>query len=119
MPTAGDLRERVRFEAQALDENGDRNGAWGTVDADRITMAAGIKTLLGSVRGAEEVMSERLQGRQPVVITVRNCAATRTIDTTWRAVDARSGVIYGLKSIAPLPTRDFIDFLAEAEGGSG
>lgn len=127
MPNAGDLRERFRFEAKARNAAGDRTGAWAASDADRAPtgtnwhagMAAGVKTLLGSVRGAEEVMSERLQGRQPVVITVRWCAATLQVTTDWRAVDVRSGQTYDIKSVAPAATRDFIDFLAEAEGTRG
>lgn len=115
MPAAGKLKERIRFEGRQVDAAGDRTGDWAVIDADRVSMAAAYTVL----RGTEAVMGERLQGRQPVVITVRSCLAVRQIDTTWRAVDERTAMVYGINAVNPYPTRDFIDFLATAEGTNG
>lgn len=115
MPSAGQLRDRVRFEARSLDENGDRTGAWGAEAADSITVWAQLVTL----RGGEGVMDARLQGRQPIVVVVRATPRSRTIDATWRIVDQRTDAVYAISAVNPAPRRDFIEFLAQAEGGNG
>jgi hypothetical protein len=116
MPTttdAGQMQWRFRFERRATDANGDQLGAWGD---GAVTLDAKLVTL----KGTEAVMSARLQGRQPIILTIRDCAAARAITTDWRAVDVRSGNVYGVKGAAPNTDNiAFIDVLAQAEGTSG
>lgn len=116
MIKVGELRERFRFERRAVDAAGRPFGAWG----DAVTLAAKMIALKGSARSSEEVMSQRLQGRQPIILTVRGCKASRAIDSTWRAVDTRTGDIYGVKSAAlNSESRAFRDILAQADGTNG
>lgn len=43
------------------------------------------------LRGGETVQASRLEGRQPIAVTVYNCLAARSIDETWRMRDLRDG----------------------------
>lgn len=106
--SAGELRERVRFEARGLVDDGFGNevsGDWAnalgtTVFSARITPS----------RGAESIQAARLAGKQPVVITVRSSQQTRQVTVDWRVVDARSGTIYNIRSIVNPDERDvFLD----------
>lgn len=111
--TAGDLRERVVFEKRGRQSDG--GGNFGTAWGSPVSMAARIQSL----RGGEAVMADRLQGRQPFIITVRSCMATRAVTSAWRARNERTGVIYNITSVAPDESGAFIDVLAtagEAEG---
>lgn len=92
--TAGQLRERVAFEFQALLDDGYGNtvaGDWTTGP----TVAARIVPL----RGAESVQAARLAGRQPVRITVRQSDATLQVTTDWRVRDVRAGTLYNIRSV--------------------
>ncbi|MFG1465259.1 head-tail adaptor protein [Xanthobacter sp. DSM 24535] len=109
MTSAGDLRERIRFEkrAAANDGAGNTKGDWQA----QFTVAAKVQPL----KGGEGVLAGRLAGSQPVIIIVRSSAATRQISPAWRAVDARTGVIYALTGTADMAgDRAFIDILAVA-----
>lgn len=108
---ANELRERVRFEQRALDDNGDRLGDWDPATA--LEVAAGFVRL----RQGEKVMQGRLEGQSPVVIRVRASAATRAISAAWRAVDVRTGEAFELTSRGDAAEdRAFLDFLATAVG---
>jgi len=82
---AGDLSRRVRFDRRTLDINGDRLGDW----AASVTRDAKVFAL----KGSEAVQAQRLEGQQPVIITVRRDSVTKTIDNTFRGVDARDTTI--------------------------
>ncbi|EJW12737.1 hypothetical protein A33M_1707 [Rhodovulum sp. PH10] len=105
---AGDLRERVRFEARAVGDDG-----YGNVRADWIERFS-VSARIVSLRGGESVIAARLQGTQPVVITVRAEARTRAIATDWRAVDARRGTVYAIRGAVEREGRDYIDLTCEA-----
>ena len=92
MPS-GKLRSRLNFQRRIAGDDGFGTptvGEYSTVFTD----AAEIIPRMGS----EAVMGARLQGLQPVTIRVRSHAATRGLDATWRAVDARTGEIYAITS---------------------
>ena len=113
MTSAGQLRDKVRFEQRGLDANGDRLGDW---DEDNgLTRSARIVFR----RGSEAVLQQRLQGVQPVDITIRSDAATRLITTDWRAVDTRSGQTFNIIAITPDEGRAYITLLAEDNGNGG
>jgi len=84
MPTSGQLRDRITFQARGTVDDGYGNevsGPW----TDRFTVAAGVT----ASPGRETVTASRLQGINPVDVWVRWSAATADIKTEWRAVDAR------------------------------
>lgn len=110
MPGAGRLRDRITFQQRGLDANGDPLGPW----ADVVTVSVELIWL----RGGEAVMDQRLAGRQPVVITVRDFAETRLIDNSWRAVNERKPAqVFDIKSASPAKELGFIDVLAEMVRG--
>lgn len=109
--SAGKLRERVTFEERGLDDNGDRLGEWLPVT----TVWARIMTL----KGSEPVLQQRLQGVQPVVITVRSSPVLREATTAWRAVHERTGQPFNIRAVTPDEKRAFIDFLADDNGLGG
>lgn len=90
---AGSLSERVKFQERVggLDEYGNELTTW----QDRATVAARIRPR----HGGEEVMSGRLQGIQPYTMTVRSSTQTRDVTPAWRAVNARTGAVYNIKTV--------------------
>lgn len=57
----------------------------------------------------------RLQEVQPALIIVRFDAETATITAAWRLIDARSGMIYNIRTAADMERRRrFITMLCEA-----
>ena len=106
--SAGELRERVRFErrVETTDGYGNTKGQW----LPQLTVAARIQPL----RGSEAVMASRLQGVQPVLIVIRSSAAARGIAPDWRAVDARTGREYAIRTAQLRETADYVDLLCEA-----
>ena len=110
---AGQLRERVIFEQRSTEEDGAGNYVDEWVPSDPV--AARIQYL----KAGEEVMGQRLSGTQPVVITVRSSAFTRSLTASWRARDARSGKTFNLAAPRPDERRAYIDFLATSGGADG
>jgi head-tail adaptor len=114
--TTGELRERVRIDRRAAipdDGYGNTQGAWaefiGPVAA-RIAPAA----------GSEDVLAERLQGLQPVEITIRYSRQAAAIQTQDRAVNVRSGKTYNVTSINNADERRaYLSILATAGGADG
>ena len=112
MPGAGDLRERITFQSRGTDANGDPLGAWGDV----CTVWAQLKWL----RGSEAALSQRLEGRQPVAIVIRDSSQSRPITSAWRAVNARNAdQVFNITAVSPSPDRGFIDVLATMGGATG
>ena len=102
MPTAGALRDRYTFQRQGAPVGDADQGAY----ADVLTCAAATAFL----RGGEGVQAQRLQGSQPVVLTIRVCAAARQITNAWRAVDARDASrVFDVTGVEP--NKDDIAFL--------
>lgn len=80
----GQLKDRITFQArsQISDEYGNPvSGPW----TDQFTVDARVTTS----PGRETVTAQRLQGVNPVDVWVRWSPQTKTIQTEWRAVDAR------------------------------
>lgn len=115
MTAAGDLTDRLRFEQRGEDDNGDRLGDW---DADSsFTRSA----RLFFRQGTEPVIEQRLQGVQPVEITVRADPDTRQITNAWRAVAVDNGTVaadtvFNLKAITPGSDRAWITILGTVGG---
>lgn len=91
---AGSRSERVTFQKREEVDDGYGNpvaGPW----VDQFDEAARLQPRLGS----EPVIAARLTGIQPVMLTVRSSMRTRQITPAWRAVNARSGAVYNIKTI--------------------
>ncbi len=109
MVAAGMLDRRVRFEKR-LDVNdgaGNTRGEW----VKQFACAAG-RTFL---RGGEGVLASRLESRQPVILTIRNSRAARTISADWRAIDERDGRVFNIReNPKESGDRSMLEMLAEA-----
>ena len=109
---AGKLRSLLQFQQRTVGDDGFGNttvGDFATVFED----AAEIIPRMGT----EAVMGARLQGLQPVTIRVRSHAATRGLDSTWRAL-GRDGQVYSITS-PPVNTDQqnrYIEMLATIGG---
>lgn len=107
MTRSGDLTERIAFDQRVETDDG-YGGKIGGFE-EQFVVAAEIVYL----RGGEQVMAARMEGRQPVIIRIRSSSDAWSIDTNWRARDARYGTEYAIKSVAP--ARDdarFVDITA-------
>lgn len=84
-----DLQYRVAFDAPEVvpDGYGGTEIGWDT-DA-----AVEARAHFRFLRGGETVQGARLEGRQPVVVTIPNSAAARAITSAWRMRDMRAGTI--------------------------
>lgn len=96
--TASDLRHRVAFYTRVPaspppPDYGQTEGEWSPTPS--FTVAAWIQPRLGG----ERVLQARLTGVNMANITIRQSVQTRTITTAWKAVDARSGIEYAIRSI--------------------
>lgn len=107
---AGNLDQRFTFLSREVIDDGYGNEVSGPFE-DRFTVWAGVTYL----RGSETVMASRLEGRQPVVIAVRQSANTRSITTDWKARNARTDEVYNIRTI--VPTKDRAGFEITAESG--
>lgn len=109
---SGDLRFRVRFDKQT--EVSDPYGSTVSEWTEQFTRWADIRPM----KGGEGIQAQRLVGTQPVLILVRYDNLTKTIDTSWRAVEMLNGSpvrFYGLKTAEDMERdRKFITMIAEA-----
>ena len=111
MSRSNRMRDRVRFDQRALDANQMRIGPWEegfTVWAETVWL-----------RGGEGVQAQRLEGKQPVVFSIRDSAQARTITEGFRAVDTRTERTFNVAGAAPSRVPGFIDVLAVAGGAAG
>jgi head-tail adaptor len=88
MPTARDLRDRVRFERRAAtsDGLGNTQGAWATLIESRL---ASLKPRTVGRGDSEAVLGQRLQGTAIFDLWVRYDSETAGVTTDDRVVDAR------------------------------
>jgi hypothetical protein len=107
---AGGLRTRIDFQSKGPSEDEFGNplpgGPYATVFSDNAEIVPRM--------GSEAVLAARLQGLQPVTIRVRSNTNTRSLDATYRAVDARTGAVYAITS-PPVNTdqkNQYIEMLA-------
>ncbi|MDR3512629.1 MAG: head-tail adaptor protein [Caulobacteraceae bacterium] len=105
----GQLRFSVRFERRGLDANGDPLGDW----RELMTLAARIQNL----RGGEAVNSQRLEGNQPILVTVHACDQVRELTTADRVVNARTSQVFDIKAINEDERRFWTSVLAVSKGG--
>lgn len=104
---AGELRQRFSFASRQVtnDGMGNEQGEWVPQFE-----AAGKRTVL---RGGEQVMADRLGGREPAIITIRHSIQARQVTTDWRCTDFRTGEIFNIRQVMPSEKRDFIELLVD------
>ncbi|WP_100961061.1 head-tail adaptor protein [Bosea sp. FBZP-16] len=98
---AGALTERVHFQKRDEQDDGYGNpvaGDWTT----QFTEPARLQPKLGS----EPVLAARLAGVQPFLLVVRSSVRTRAVTPAWRAVNARSGAEYNIRTVANADERN-------------
>jgi head-tail adaptor len=112
--TAGKMRAKLNFQQRSLEDDGYGSGGNTGPFQTIFTDSAELTPRMGS----EAVMASRLQGIQPYTIRIRSHTLARTVDATWRAVDARTGAIYAL--VSPAVNVDqknaYLDILATVGG---
>ena len=109
---AGKLNKRVAFDAPKKVKDGHGGAQNGFADdADATKVWANFRYL----RGGEIVQAERLAGRQPIVITVRNSPQSRAIDASWR-MRYSAGESYNIRS-GPVPSDNRLYLEFTVEGG--
>ncbi|MGN6146881.1 MAG: phage head closure protein [Mesorhizobium sp.] len=107
---AGDLKYRVdcQKEVAGTDELGNPvPGAGGWVT--QFSVRAAYRHL----RGGEDVMAGRLQGRHTQVITVRSSSQTRQITAGRRLIDARDGTVFNVRDVTQETDRMWVSLLCE------
>lgn len=106
---ASTLRFRIAFDQRATasdDGAGLKPGDW----VEQFTRSSGIQYL----RGGEEVISQRMAGVIPAVITVRNDPQTRLITSAWRARELKSGSVFNIRALPPPDAKPLtIDLLCD------
>lgn len=108
--SAGDLHYKVdcQKEVAGVDELGNPvpgAGGWTT----QCTVRAAYRHL----RGGEDIMAGRLQGRHTQVITVRASSQTRQITAGWRLIDARDGTVFNVRDVTAETDRMWVSLLCE------
>lgn len=114
-PGAGELNARVRLQRRGVAPDGFGNMVAGGEFETVTTVWARLLPL----RGGEAVLSSRLEGRQPYVLTIRQSSISREIDETWQVVDSRNPErVFSITAppTDPYVTRAFLDVLL-LEGG--
>lgn len=107
MIKAGELRQRFSFAFRQTvsDGMGNEQGEW-----VQQFEAWGKRVVL---RGGEQVMADRLAGREPAIITIRASNQARQVTTDWRCTDTRTGDIFNIRQAMQGEKRDFIELLCD------
>lgn len=102
----GKLDHRAVFSVptESVDANGGIVNGW----AEQFTRWAARHYL----RGSEQVRAARLEGRQPVVLTVRLDSETETIKTDWKVEIGAAA--YNVRTVEPHDDRMYLDLLCES-----
>lgn len=103
----GDLRDLVAFDrpTEADDDYGGVATTWG----EAFARPAHFRYL----RGGETVQARRLEGRQPVVVTVFADPDTLVVTTDWRMRDTLRAETYNIRSIVLSEDRHWLELTCE------
>ena len=114
---AGPMRQLLAWERRE-DVNPDFPEDYGNTQSDWVEQFR-CSAARQAMRGGEAVLSSRLTGTQPYIVTIRQCDQARQIRTDWRARDVRSGQVLQVKSIMdPTDRGAFFDIMV-VEGVAG
>ncbi len=111
-----DLNALVAFHKRDLDGNGDPLGAWAEVFRCRAA--------IDYQRGSETAIANRVEGRQPATIIVRDNPTTREVTAAWqvRVIAGRRvrvGDAFNIQTVTPAREMGFINLLGVAGGAAG
>ncbi len=112
---AGKMRAKLAFQKRGTSDDG-----FGTVVTGDFETVFEEFAELTPRFGSEAVLAGRLNGTQPYTIKVRQCNATREVDASWRAVNARNvAIVYSIVSPGADETQKgaYLEFLATVGGG--
>lgn len=65
------------------------------------------------LRGREDVLAARLEGRQPGILKVLQSNNADRVSTDWRAQDVHTSEYYNVRSVEPSENRMYVEFLVE------
>ena len=100
------LTESLEFDAPVYDDRGSQTG----IDEGAYACRASFRFL----RGGEAVQAARLDGRQPVVATIRRSSVAETITTDWVMRDVRTSTAYNVRAVVPTDDRKWLEITAES-----
>lgn len=110
-PNAGNLHT-IAFDMRAA-YNPDSPADYGNTEAE-FQEVFRCRALFRFLRGGENVIAARLEGRQPVIAQVRATSQTRQVDPDWRMRDIDTGDVYAVRAVSEADgDRRFLDVLAE------
>lgn len=108
MTRAGELTHKIAFDKRL--ETDDGYGNTQTSFVQQFIRSAAVRAKFGG----EAVIAARLQGQQPVTITVRQDSQTALIAEDWRARNMASGKEYAIRSIVdPDDSGAFFEILTQ------
>lgn len=88
---SGALRSYVHFQRRTTADDGFGNQVPGGPFETQFSVYANLRPLLrGSSSGVEAIFDDKIQGRQPFFMTVRNSSQLTPVTIAWRVVDARN-----------------------------
>lgn len=96
---AGALNHRVTFQKRVESDDGA-----GNVESDWVDQFDEPCRLTPRL-GSEAVIAARLTGAQPYSMMVRGSERTMAVTPAWRAVNARTGVAYNIRTVASVDER--------------
>lgn len=109
------MRYRLDFQRRSLDANGQPLGEWASIGE--------LWAEIGYLRGSETAITNRLIGKQPVKIEVRDTPVSRRVEIGVRAVvtgvGPRAGEEFNIRSIAPAKQFGFFNLIADSGGPDG
>lgn len=102
------LKERVAFDRPSGVSDGQGGTTKGWVEE-----IAKVGAAFRYLRGGETVQAARLEGRQPIIATIRNNGTAKQIDATWRMRDLSGPDVYAISSIVPTDDDLYLEIAAE------
>lgn len=111
MVASAGLRARIAFDKRLTVDDGFGN------EESSFEEQFVVWARVAPAAGREQVLASRLQGIQPVEITVWDASQTRQIGTDWRARDVKSGVTYAITAPPMKPDATKRDLVISATSG--
>jgi head-tail adaptor len=112
-PSGGDLHHTVAFDKRAT-ANPDSPIDLGSVETDWAEQFQ-CRAAFIHLRGGEQVLASRLEGKHTLVMRVRSSSSTRSIGMDWRVRDMATGDAFNVRDITPTEAdRQWLDVLCES-----
>ena len=113
------LQESITFQRRAS-ANPDSPDDYGNTRSDFATYYGPVSARIQPINGREEVIAQRLQGVQPLEITIRYSALATSLRASDRAINARTGEVYDIIDHRnPDEKRRYISLLVVRGVGNG